>query len=114
MYKFVLALCLITTSAAAFNTDGKWDYLSPEIKGWFQKDKIKICCSQADGVTTDYEIKDGGYWVPVPWHPQGREFWVKVPNEVVINNLGNPIGQAIIWYNEPGQWIRCFVPGGGF
>jgi len=45
---------------------------------------------------------------------------IPVPPEVVVHNAGNPIGEAIVWWNtfiidedQTGIFIRCFVPGDG-
>jgi hypothetical protein len=38
--------------------------------------------------------------------------WWRVPDQAVIRNAGNPLGEAIVWYvNFRGSIeIRCFVP----
>jgi len=46
---------------------------------------------------------------------------VEVPPGAVVHNAGNPVGEAIVWWNavpvdddnETGIFIRCFVPGDG-
>jgi hypothetical protein len=112
---FVLGVAFIAgiITAASGADNGQWKDLAPEVRKWFQSPRIAPCCSLADGTRTDWDIKDGGYYVPVPWHPQGREYWERVPDGVVIHDAGNPVGVALIWYNVGGQSIRCFVPGGG-
>ena len=93
--------------------NGKWDNLPQSVKDWFHRQKIQACCSEADGDTTDFEIKSDGYYVPVPWNPQGEEYWEHVPDSAIIYSEGNPIGQALIWFNIGGRSIRCFIPCGG-
>jgi hypothetical protein len=110
MVGIILGGLVVLTRAA---DNGQWNDLPPNVRQWFQSPRIQPCCSLADGTRTDWEIKDGGYWVPVPWHPQGREYWERVPDGVVITDAGNPVGVALIWYNIGGMSIRCFVPGGG-
>ena len=47
--------------------------------------------------------------------------WVQVPEEAVVYNAGNPVGDAVVWYTSfPNDinylnsiFIRCFVPGNG-
>jgi hypothetical protein len=38
-----------------------------------------------------------------------------VPPEAVVSDLGNPTGDAVVWYASYNGtiYIRCFVPGGG-
>ncbi len=91
--------------------NGQWKDLPPDVRQWFNRPKISECCALSDGTRTDWEIKPDGYYVPVPWHPQGHEYWVRVPDNAVITSEGNPVGQALIWYGP--NSIRCFVPGGG-
>ena len=57
-------------------------------------------------------------FIPNPTDPTG--VWILVPPEVVVHNAGNPIGEAIVWWNtiiidedQTGIFIRCFVPSGG-
>jgi hypothetical protein len=58
------------------------------------------------GHRTDYEVRDGAYWVPI----EGA--WVQVPGHAVIRDRGNPIGEAVVWYvhHRGGIVISCFVP----
>jgi hypothetical protein len=76
----------------------------------------RICCSYADGHRTDYDIRQGRYWVPIDGE------WYPVPKRAVVR-AENPIGEAIVWYlpqigNEfasgpmpEGKWIiLCFLP----
>jgi hypothetical protein len=46
--------------------------------------------------------------------------WIQVPPSVVVHDAGNPVGEAIVWWNvividedHAGIFIRCFVPGDG-
>jgi hypothetical protein len=46
--------------------------------------------------------------------------WIQVPPSAVVHNAGNPVGEAIVWWNviaidedQTGIFIRCFVPGDG-
>src|SRR5260370_22534817 len=110
---FVLGVAFIAgvITAARRADNGQWKDLPPSVREWFQSPKIKPCCALADGTRTEWEIKDGGYYGPVPWHPPGHEYWERVPDNAIITSEGNPVGQALIWYGP--NFIRCFVPGGG-
>lgn len=54
-------------------------------------------------------MRKNRYWVPI------NGTWTPVPPEAVLTNVGNPVGDAIVWYSAYGDQvvIRCFVPGGG-
>jgi len=93
--------------------------VSPEIRRWFEEMKSptgSLCCSFADGHRTEYDIRQGQYWVPIDGE------WQAVPPEVVINTP-NPVGDAIVWYLQRNadevamhgqKWkIYCFVPADG-
>lgn len=118
MNKYIIILSLITTSALAAGNADQWKNIDPATREWFRDLKAPgayvHCCDIADGHRTDWEIRPDGYYVPVPWMPKGKEYWVKVPPETIIYDSGNPTGDAVIWYTTAVDSIRCFVPGGGF
>jgi len=88
--------------------DGR--YAQSPLKSWFDKLQSKkgFCCSDADGVATDYEMHDGAYWAPIDG------VMTRVPTEAVITEP-NLKGEAMKWlYLEGGQKaFRCFLPAGG-
>src|SRR5882672_11137497 len=92
----------------------EYQSLDPKIRDWFKSVRSKNgipCCDIADGYRTDYDQKpDNHYWVPIAGE------WRQVPTEAVVENAGNPTGEAIVRYVKQGEntyHIRCFVPGGG-
>jgi len=92
----------------------EYQNLDPKIIDWFKSVRSKSgvpCCDIADGHRTDYDQKpDNHYWVPIAGE------WRQVPTEAIVENAGNPTGEAIVWYVKQGEniyHIRCFVPGGG-
>lgn len=91
----------------------RWSDISPKTRAWFQSVKTKdgvSCCDIADGHRTEYDMHDGAYWVPI----EGK--WLRVPDEAVLKDAGNPVGEAIVWYSiysGAKPVIRCFVPGNG-
>ena len=109
MYKFILALCLITTPASSFD-NGQWDGIDPATRNWFRGVRSPHgvpCCDIADGHRTKWDMKDNHYWVPI----NGK--WREVPPEAVVKNAGNPFDDAVVWYVQQGAdsyHIRCFVP----
>lgn len=90
------------------NVAQEWEpyKLTPEQKSWFKSVRSPHgvpCCDWADG-------PDNHYWVPIDGE------WRQVPSEAVIYDVGNPIGEPVVWYVRQGPdavYIRCFVPGGG-
>jgi len=107
-----LSLACVTVTHAFDN--GQYESIDPKIRDWFKSVRSKNgipCCDIADGHRTDYDQKpDNHYWVPIAGE------WRQVPTEAVVENAGNPTGEAIVWYVKQGEntyHIRCFVPGGG-
>jgi hypothetical protein len=106
-----LAVLAVCTPALAHD-NGQFSNVSPSVRAWFKSVKSQHgvpCCDIADGHRTDYDMRKNQYWVPI------NGTWMPVPDEAVLNNVGNPIGDAIVWYSIYGSHvvIRCFVPGGG-
>jgi hypothetical protein len=106
-----LSMAALSPSALA-RDNGQFGNVPPEIRAWFKSVKSHAgipCCDIADGHRTDYDMRDNTYWVPI----NGE--WMKVPQEAVVDDAGNPTGDAVVWYSESNGtvYIRCFVPGGG-
>jgi hypothetical protein len=110
-WRIALAAFLLTTPALA-RDNGQFGNVPPEIRAWFKSVKSHTgvpCCDIADGHRTDYDMREGQYWVPI------NDQWMRVPAEAVVDDAGNPTGDAVVWYTEFNNsvYIRCFVPGGG-
>jgi hypothetical protein len=111
---------LFSTMAVAFD-NGQWNDVPDRVRSWFKSLRSPAgihCCDVADGHRTDWEIRPAGYFIPNPTDPVGE--WIQVPPEAVVRNAGNPVGEAIVWWNlvaidedQTGIFIRCFVPGDG-
>lgn len=97
--------------AAAHAIDrGQFENVPPDVRAWFKSviaPNGVPCCDESDGRRTDYDMRDGAYWVPI----EGE--WTRVPERAVIRDAGNPVGAAVVWYvRHRGQIIiSCFVPG---
>jgi hypothetical protein len=107
----LLSIATLSLSALA-RDNGQFGNVPPEIRAWFKSVKSHAgipCCDIADGHRTDYDMRDNTYWVPI----NGE--WMMVPPESVVDDAGNPTGDAVVWYTESNGtvYIRCFVPGGG-
>ncbi len=108
---------LISTAAAAFD-NGQWNDVPEHVRSWFKSVLSPSgvhCCDIADGHRTDWEIRPAGYFIPNPMDATGE--WIPVPPGAVVHNAGNPVGEAIVWWNQVitdedqiGIFIRCFVP----
>jgi hypothetical protein len=110
-------LTFLAGAASAMDREELKD-VPAHIRQWFEQTKSPDgtpCCSYADGHRTEYETRGDQYWVPI----SGQ--WYPVPPEAVINDHGNPIGEAVVWYKPliearkwNGKWrIVCFVPSAG-
>jgi hypothetical protein len=105
----VLAGVPVLTSAAAAFDNGQYESVSPDIRAWFKGVTAPNgvpCCDIADGHRTEYDFREGGYWVPI----EGQ--WMAVPERAIIRDRGNPVGQAVVWYvhHRGSIIISCFVP----
>jgi hypothetical protein len=112
MWKLAVVLGLLLTVPAYAIDNGQYENVPPHIRQWFETAKNKAgvpCCSIADGMPTEFDLREGGYWVPNPGNPAAP--WVQVPPEAIINHPGNPTGTAVIWWASSYTFIRCFVPG---
>ena len=104
------------------NVAQEWEpyKLTPQQKSWFKSVRSPHgvpCCDWADGHPTEQDNRpDNKYWIPDPIHLGEPRQWIPVPPEAVIYDVGNPIGEPVVWYVTQGSdrvYIRCFVPGGG-
>lgn len=105
-------LSLLVCAPAVAHDNGQFVNVPPAVRSWFHDVKSPHgipCCDIADGHRTDFRMRQNQYWVPINGN------WMPVPPDAVLNNVGNPIGDAIVWYSAYGDQviIRCFVPGGG-
>jgi hypothetical protein len=117
MFGLLVVLFLPRPSWAAWvNVAQEWEpyKLTPEQRLWFKKVRSPHgvpCCDWSDGHPTEADARsDNHYWVPI------NGAWHQVPTEAVIYDVGNPIGEPVVWYIRQGPdavFIRCFVPGGG-
>jgi hypothetical protein len=107
-----LTVLLFMASGAHATDQGQFENVPDNLRSWFKSVKSPKgvpCCDISDGHRTDYDMRDGAYWVPI----EGQ--WMQVPDGAVILDAGNPVGEAIVWYvhHRGSIVISCFVPGGG-
>jgi hypothetical protein len=106
----VLLACLSTLGNAAIAFDnGQYEDVPPDIRAWFKSVMAPNgvpCCDISDGHKTEYDFRDGAYWVPI----EGQ--WMAVPERAIIRDRGNPVGEAVVWYvhHRGTIIISCFVP----
>ncbi len=109
---FLGAVCIFALPAAATD-QGQYANVPANVRAWFKAVRSPNgvpCCDIADGHRTTWRGRsDGGYDAQI----DGQ--WVPVPSEAVVENAGNPVGEAVVWYTKFNgkAFIRCFVPGGG-
>jgi hypothetical protein len=107
-----LAAILLICTPVLGRDNGQFANVPDSVRAWFKSVKSlngEPCCDIADGHRTEFDIRQNQYWVPINGN------WVPVPAEAVLKNVGNPVGDAVVWYSEYGGHvvIRCFVPGDG-
>lgn len=91
-----------------------------EIEGARMPGAFMSCCSLADGIPIEWDIKDGHYWAN--WDGA----WRQIPDEKVLKNL--KVGFSILWVTKANKMlqhkdgtyenlgyrdVRCFWPGAG-
>ena len=98
----------------------EWPDITQKQKDWFIKQhnaKGFLCCSEADGHPTDWDVKKIGDGISHYWAVVENE-WREVPDDAVVD-VPNPVGRAVIWYSstvtdsQGKKVIRCFIPGPG-
>jgi hypothetical protein len=111
--KIALLIASLGMSVAARAVDrGQFGDVPDHVRKWFKSVIAPTgvpCCDISDGHRTDYDMREGAFWVPI----EGT--WMQVPERAVIRDAGNPVGEAIVWYvrHRGAIVISCFVPGGG-
>jgi hypothetical protein len=110
---FIVSLAGLPIAAHALDS-GQYSGVPDNVRSWFKSVRSPHgvpCCDVSDGHRTSYDMRaDNHYWVPI----EGE--WHQVPQEAIVYNAGNPVGEAVVWYVRQGPdsiYIRCFVPGGG-
>ena|ERR1700677_2956315 len=91
---------------------GGFDDVTPGQRAWFQRDRIRACCSEADGQKVVWRgDESAGFEVAINGN------WVKVPPQTVIRDQGNPFLEGLVWLypytSRVDATVRCFIPGGG-
>ena len=105
---WLACLSVLATAALAFD-NGQYENVPPDIRAWFKSVMAPNgvpCCDISDGHRTSYGVREGAYWVPI----EGQ--WMAVPERAVIRDLGNPVGEAVVWYvhHRGSIIISCLVP----
>lgn len=121
MIRYIVVACLLSSTALAewSNVAQYWPPDMPQsTKDWFSRQKSpngNPCCSMADGVPAEWDLKSGHYFVFDEISSENH-VWREVPEDVVIKGETNPTGRAVVWYMpgrdpEGRRGIRCFIPG---
>src|ERR1700722_366634 len=103
------AWCAVLANVAFAFDNGQYENVPEDIGAWFKGVMAPNgvpCCDIADGHRTEYDFRDGAYWVPI----EGQ--WMAVPERGIIRDRGHPVGQAVVWYvhHRGSIIISCFVP----
>ena len=85
----LLACCALAGTALAFD-NGQYENVPPDIRAWFKgviAPNGVPCCDISDGHRTEYDYREGAYWVPI----EGQ--WMQVPAHAIIRDrpyIGRP------------------------
>lgn len=109
-YQFALFISCVGLASTCHAVDrGQFENVPEHIRSWFKSVRSPTgvpCCDIADGHRTEYDVRRGAYWVPI----EGE--WMQVPEQAIVRNGGNPVGEAVVWYvrHSGNISITCFVP----
>ena len=133
----VLLLCLVLGTSLFFDKPAKshWrpeyaQQYTPEEQLWFNQQKVpgttNRCCSIADGVAAQEDLREGKYWVRFTANRTTADYenntnrteevdsdWMLVPDNVIIVEP-NKMQRPVVWYFFDGAMklqIKCFIPG---
>jgi hypothetical protein len=110
--RVIFALWILPAASLVWAHDGindQW-YESLTLPGTTDR-----CCGGSDCKPTEAEIRNNHWWAR---DSDGK--WIEVPDNAVIRDKGNPVGQPILcmiiaadeFTNDLFRQVRCFVPGG--
>jgi len=105
----LLACFSVLAGAALAFDNGQYENVPADIRTWFKSVTAPSgvpCCDISDGHRTEYDFRDGAYWVPI------EGLWWAVPERAIVRDRGNPVGEAVVWYVHlrGAIVISCFVP----
>jgi hypothetical protein len=117
---FLAMVLVVLPSMARELTPGQYAQYSPEQRKWFKEQNVPgsgyPCCSVADGLQAQEDIRNGHYWTrfSIGLFDSG---WMQVPDEVVIHGPNKNGFPVVWWFLENGDAtmlrIRCYAPGAG-
>jgi hypothetical protein len=123
LFKCIL-LTVFIMDLACFDIAQSHEQQHPELDAWYQSLKGPVgnlCCNRTDCHRTEAEVRqDGKWWArlgrPIydPKHPTVPSDWeltdwVQIPGDIVLKNVPNPTGEAVICHTLDGAVLRCFV-----
>jgi hypothetical protein len=117
----LLLLALLTTVASA-TWRPEYAQLDSGTREWFRAQKNPTtnvpCCSEADGVSAQEDIRDGRYWTRFVTREGLDSGWMQVPEDAILRS-SNRNGAPVAWYAAKSAgaagpsvlWIRCYATG---
>ncbi len=71
-----IAVASVGATATLHAVDrGQFENVSPEVRAWFKSVTAPNgvpCCDVSDGHRTDYDMREGAYWVPIEGRVDAR------------------------------------------
>lgn len=133
----VITLAVVAATSFTVPTfardNGQYAQADPGTREWFRNQLSPKtggnCCSEADGVYAEEDIRGGHYWARFVALPsidgvitETETGWMQVPDDVVIHDANRNGAPVVWWYYESTSngvtststlKIRCYAPGGG-
>src|SRR5258708_37742690 len=88
------ALIFVSGTARAVDR-GQFENAPGDIRAWFKgvgSPRGIPCCDISDGHRTEYDVRDGAYWVPI------NGLWWRWAAKARLRHAGKPRGGAGRWY----------------
>ena len=110
----VIFFILLASASARELYPGQYSQVPPELRKWFNEQRSPLtgqtCCTEADGVAVQEDIRRGTYWTKGGPFPD----WVPVPHQVVLRGPNKNGAPVLWWFTQDGQpQIKCYAPGAG-
>jgi hypothetical protein len=120
VWLIVTSIGVLLLHGAFARPSPQWDNTPLAIRQWFQSlmqpdNPYMTCCGEADAYEADNFEAEGDHYIAIITDGKGtipNGTRIKVPNQKMKWDRGNPTGHGFIFIGSQGQ-IYCYVAPGG-